>query len=87
MTDYITIDLDEYEVDYTELVDWAKLSGIELWAISSIGYNRIRKLYAVKSMEDLTAFKLRFATKQQPPPEKYKLPDFFDNGNSGYNYF
>ena len=85
MTDYITIDLNEYEVDYTELVDWAKLSGIELWAISSIGYSQIKRLYAVKSMEDLTAFKLRFGSKQ--PPEKYKLPDFFDNGNSGYNYF
>ena len=59
------IDLNEWNVNYTDLVNWALENEIELYAVNNYGGNLVKKQYAFTQEEDFLVFKLTFSKRRR----------------------
>ena len=53
------IDFNDWDLTYTELVQWSNRHHVDVYCVNAIGGNGIR-LYAFEKDEDLVLFKLTF---------------------------
>jgi hypothetical protein len=53
------IDLFEWDISYTDFVDWVEEQGAEVYAVSNV--NHKNSFYRFIKEEDLVAFKLKFS--------------------------
>jgi hypothetical protein len=58
--------MSEWDVSYTELVEWISKTGAELYAINTYGSNLKQNQYAFTDEKDYIAFKLTFQKGQKP---------------------
>jgi hypothetical protein len=61
-----TINLHEWNISYTELVQWAEETGSEIFAFVHHGGAGPSATYGFEKEEDLLAFKLKFAKEERP---------------------
>lgn len=73
------IDIKEYDITYTQFIDWVLQIGIEVFAINSYGGQSTSTRYMFQETEDLVAFKIRFA-KQSKDIIGYMGIDLGDTG-------
>lgn len=67
------IDLNDWDLTYSQLVEWSKVSRIDVWGINLRGANKPLTTYYFEDPEHLSAFKLKFAKiKGKTTPDFFK---------------
>jgi hypothetical protein len=74
------INILEWNITYSELMEWVAVNDIMLHAINGYG-SGASTVYQFYSEEDYIAFRLKFAK------ERTHYDDFFDTGDPDSNYF
>lgn len=69
-----TINLREWNISYTELVEWCEKTNSEVYAVIHHGGNGASAMYGFEKDEDLLAFTLTFSHK------KNETISFYTNG-------
>lgn len=67
-----SIDLNEYDVTYTDFAAWVVENNIDAYGVNAIGGNNRAKLYYFENLEDFTAFTLKFSKRPPIRPLGYR---------------
>jgi hypothetical protein len=68
----MSINLNDYDVSYTEFAHWVVDGNMDVYAIAAHGGNSTSKMYFFKELEDFTAFTLKFSKRLPPQVMGYK---------------